>query len=687
VPIARNRTETVTDAPAPIRGAASARRGHDRGTLLTGALLAVVAALAWAVLLARASGTTLAPPALRIAPPSWMRTFTPDDATRGPPTPCVDWARLPVSPEVLSPSGEPAACGESTPDQDAIPGPLAAIEVALRPPAWALASALAAWGLVVLAVVLPGLVPVLAAYGASHGTAPGARRTALHALLFALPAVGLWLLAGVLVLAGAAAVRAAAAGSPALTAWLPDALAPGLGAVALVRLSPLHEGALRASRRPAARWSGCAGPGWRGSLAAGWAHGTASLGVGAGLVAGLVLGAAALPWALAAAVLLFAERVLPRGERTARSAGGALAALALVAVAWPGPALAALQGTIAPPAWLAAAPDAVVPALPLLRTLEGHALDATAIAFSPDGGTLAAAGADGTVRLWETGTGRTGRVVRPDRRRSGAGADPLAVAVSRGGAVVALARLDGAVDAWDAATGRALREPPRRDRAASTIAFPPSGATVAVGYGDGAVVRWDLDRGEAIWALPPTGTTYATLALSPDGRTLAVGGWYAALAFSPDGRTVAVGGWYTPLTLRDAATGRERRTLASAAAVRALAFAPDGGLLAAIGDNEVMLWDTATGDAVVALPTPSTRAVAFAPDGATLTSAGFNGVLRSWEVATGRALGVSRVPESALVALAPRRMVVATVAGAAADAPDATVRAGVQLWDGLPGRR
>jgi predicted metal-binding membrane protein len=61
------------------------------------------------------------------------------------------------------------------------------------------ASVLAAWGLVVLAVVLPGLVPVLASYGAAHGRTRGPRRTALHALLFALPTAGLWLATGGLV--------------------------------------------------------------------------------------------------------------------------------------------------------------------------------------------------------------------------------------------------------------------------------------------------------------------------------------------------------------------------------------------------------------------------------------------------------------------------------------------------------
>lgn len=75
-----------------------------------------------------------------------------------------------------------------------------------------------------------------------------------------------------------------------------------------------------------------------------WEHAAYCAGCCGGLMVVLVAaGAMSLPWVLLIAVFVFAEKVLPYGQWTARIIGGALIGLALLVVARPDLA-AALRG-------------------------------------------------------------------------------------------------------------------------------------------------------------------------------------------------------------------------------------------------------------------------------------------------------------------------------------------------------
>lgn len=107
------------------------------------------------------------------------------------------------------------------------------------------------------------------------------------------------------------------------------------------------------------------------------------------------------------------------------------------------------------------------------------------VAFSPDGGRLAAGFDDGTVRLVDP---ETGLVVGPPMRQAGA---LRAGAFSPDSAVLATCGLDGTVNLWDAATGAATGRPLRQGGPSEALAFTQDGKTLWV-IGNWKVTPWSL---------------------------------------------------------------------------------------------------------------------------------------------------------------------------------------------------
>jgi hypothetical protein len=236
------------------------------------------------------------------------------------------------------------------------------------------------------------------------------------------------------------------------------------------------------------------------------------------------------------------------------------------------------------------------------------------VAFSPDGSTLASAGDDGVVRLWDTRTG----ALRRDF--FGVADRVLSVAFSPEGSALASGGDDGVVRLWDTGTGALQHELRALADGVSSVAFSPDGSTLASGYGNGAVRLWD--------------TRTAEKRVEMTAHTVRV----TSVAFSPDGSTVAGGGGDGKVRLWDAGTGGLRRELpALARRVPSVAFSPDGSTLASSGDYIMQLWDAGTGALrrQIGAHTGLVRTVAFSPDGLTLASGGDDGKVRLWDAGTG----------------------------------------------------
>ncbi len=280
----------------------------------------------------------------------------------------------------------------------------------------------------------------------------------------------------------------------------------------------------------------------------------------------------------------------------------------------------------------------------LVQTVHSGQADINALAYSPDGQTLATSSIDNTLKLWQMSDFTCTQTLTETT-------SVYTLAFSPDGQLLASAGYGadgiGHIQLWQVSNS-VCRQSIACSGAVTSLSFSPDGQTLAAGIftqftGTGSIQLWRVSDGACLQTFAANGPVQA-VAYAPDGQTLASGGYPYNTSF-----IMTDNGFVQLWRVSD---GTCLQTLAPDGPVYALAYAPDGRTLAsgnmdyAMGSGTVQLWRMSDGICLRSITSLESyiNSLAFVLNGQALLT-GYWQHICLWQVSDGACL-LTYVPTS-----------------------------------------
>ncbi len=254
-----------------------------------------------------------------------------------------------------------------------------------------------------------------------------------------------------------------------------------------------------------------------------------------------------------------------------------------------------------------------------IRVLKGHSGLVTSVLIPPNAHFIASTSTDHTVRIWDL---NTGALIQTLEGHSDAITSAAATPDQR---FLISASSDQTLKLWDLASGDCIREFVGHHCEVRAVAVTPTGRYFVSGDGQGALLVWEIATGQIVCRLKGHTKTVLSIAIAGDGHRV--------VSASGDG-TIRIWEFKTGHSI-GVFQGHLR-------GVSAVVLTHDGRfVISASGDKTLKIWDLEMVSAKpnTVLPerhTASINSVAFSPNSEFALTGSVDGTVKLWRVSYGR---------------------------------------------------